>query len=64
MTCGNGMPVLFEQSQEEKIEVMRWIAGEGKITRAVHKTIQRNGLTFGAALITRHTLGSGDVRRN
>lgn len=47
------MPVLFEQTRQEKLEVMLWIGGQGPETPAVRKAIVRMYLTFGIALITR-----------
>lgn len=47
------MPIIWKQTKQEKIEVMEWAAGVGEHTAAVADAITRNGLTFGAALITR-----------
>ena len=47
------MPIVWKQTKEQKIEVMQWIAGVGEHTAAVSDAIMRNGLTFGAALVTR-----------
>lgn len=47
------MQIKFEQTREQQIEVAEWLAGSGPFTPAVHDAVVRNGLTFGAALITR-----------
>lgn len=47
------MPVLIPETKADKIEVMLWLGGQGPLTPAVHRRIERNGITFGAALITR-----------
>lgn len=47
------MPIKFSQTREQQIEVMLWVAGKGPVTSAVRDAWTRNGLTFGAALITR-----------
>lgn len=47
------MPIKFPQTKEQQIEVMLWVAGTGPVTAAVRDAWTRNGLTFGAALITR-----------
>ena len=61
MTCGDGMPILFAQTPQEKAEVADWIAGDGPQTPAVLKTIERTGLTFGIALVTRSRLGTTEA---
>lgn len=50
---GKVVPIKWEQTRQEKIEVAEWIAGTGPVTEAVQDATRRFGLTFGAALITR-----------
>lgn len=56
------MQIKFEQTRQAQIEVAEWIAGIGEVTAAVRDAWLRNGLTFGAALITRQV--SGTFRNN
>jgi hypothetical protein len=56
------MQVKFKQTREQQTEIMLWQAGKGPITPAVRDALTRNGLTFGAALITREV--SDGYRRN
>ena len=55
------MTILFDETREEKLQVMLWLCGQGPETRAVKRKIQVTGITFGAALITRHTLGRHEL---
>lgn len=65
MTCGHGMPIYFEQTTRERAEIEHWAAGEGPQTAAVLRAIERTGLTFGIALITRNRFGANnDFIRN
>lgn len=47
------MPIRWQQTIQQKIEIALWIAGRGPVTPAVTDAWMRNGVTFGIALITR-----------
>lgn len=55
---------IVPQTKQELMETVLWLSNQGEATPAVKKAIQARGQTFGIALITRNTLGGGDVRRN
>lgn len=47
------MTIVCEETLDEKTEIALWLSGQGDATAAVRRRIAINGLTFGAALITR-----------
>ena len=59
------MTIVFNETRAEKEEVALWLSGQGDITSAVQRRILANALTFGAALITRQSLGREEfISRN
>lgn len=56
--------VLVPQTKQELMETVLWLSQQGGQTAAVKRAILARTMTFGIALITRHTLGGGDVGRN
>lgn len=47
------MPIKWQQTKQEQLEVMQYFTGQGPETKAVRDATFRYKLTFGVAMITR-----------
>jgi hypothetical protein len=55
MIATGGIPIVYPQSRQARIELALWLSNKGALTPAVEQTFIRFQVTLGISLITRNS---------